>query len=545
MFGTQKRFMRAHWILVCLVSLGLTMGCQQKDTPLTLAAPRNSPDPIASWHFLGSSQMAADTNLTKLKALWDLPASRELKTEAMLKLAKVPFALARTKAAPGTNDFAPLLQPLIEDLVRSESFFQMRGLTNQPPELLLAVRLDETRAQIWRTNLAAVLGAWMALPTSEIQAEGLNGWELKKHVAPNLVRFVRAGDWVVLGWGQDRLSLQDETLMRIKKENRPVAAAKDYWLSAWADWPRLAPLVSLSNELDLSQIRFTLVRKDESVRMKLVLESSTPLSLKLDPWQIPTNTIHGPFVSFTAVRGIGEWLSRQKAVQPFKWGPMPNQFCIWAMPQIPFQTFVAAPVANPTNVLQELSSKLGSAFNANIEKYRLGSIQWQTNGIVWEGLPYIVPSLRPVHGASGDFILGGIFPNTPTGAQPPAELLSLLNRGTNLVYYDWEITPERLTEWRNVSQLFLVLSRHRQLDAQSAGAKWLDAVGSKLGVTLTEGAQTGPKELTFMRGSPLGFTAVELVTLANWLQSTNFPFGVFDKLPVRTNLNFRAVPPHS
>ena len=50
-----------------------------------------------------------------------------------------------------------LVRPLLEDLVQEESYLEIRGGTNQPGELALAVRLDEPRALLWQTNLAAAL----------------------------------------------------------------------------------------------------------------------------------------------------------------------------------------------------------------------------------------------------------------------------------------------------------------------------------------------------------------------------------------------------
>ena len=64
-------------------------------------------------------------------------------------------------------------------------------------------------------------------------------WELKKHHPPNLIRFVRAGDWAVLAGGQDKLPLNDELVRRILPKNAR-AAEKNNWLTADLDWPRLA-----------------------------------------------------------------------------------------------------------------------------------------------------------------------------------------------------------------------------------------------------------------------------------------------------------------
>ena len=94
---------------------------------------------------------------------------------------------------------------------------------------------------------------------------------------------------------------------------------------------------------------------------------------------------------------------------------------------------------------------------------------------------------------------------------------------TNLVYYDWEITSERLQLLPQLTQLALMITRHKQLAAQSAAIKWLNRIGPTLGRTLTEVTQTAPNELSFTRKSAGGLTAFELTALANWLEATNFP----------------------
>jgi len=100
--------------------------------------------------------------------------------------------------------------------------------------------------------------------------------------------------------------------------------------------------------------------------------------------------------------------------------------------------------------------------------------------------------------------------------------LTLLGQ-TNLVYYHWEITAERLKLLPQLTQLALMVTRHRQLDAQSAAGKWLAAVGPTLGNSVTEVTQTAPNQLTFVRKASGGLTAVELTALANWLETPNFP----------------------
>jgi hypothetical protein len=244
--------------------------------------------------------------------------------------------------------------------------------------------------------------------------------------------------------------------------------------------------------------------------------------MTLEKWRMPTNMIRQPFVSFTAVRGIAPWLGKQKWAQPYEISPVPNQMFIWALAGFPLQTFAAVPVPDASNALVQLNQKLSASTNWQNHFMMPLTMKMTNNQIAWFGLPFVAPKLEALHEPSGDFLFAGGFPNNSEGNPLPPELLTLLGQ-TNLVYYHWEITAERLKLLPQLSQLALLVTRHRQLDAQSAAGKWLAAVGPTLGNSVTKVTQTAPNQLTFMRKAPGALTAVELTALANWLEAPNFP----------------------
>jgi hypothetical protein len=105
-------------------------------------------------------------------------------------------------------------------------------------------------------------------------------------------------------------------------------------------------------------------------------------------------------------------------------------------------------------------------------------------------------------------------------------LLELSTR-TNLALYDWEITGLRIAQWLYLGQSLRLVFQQSQFPAQSAGLAWLRAVGPKLGPSGTEVTQTGSSQLSVKRKSSVGFTAVELHLLADWLESPSFPRGLY------------------
>jgi hypothetical protein len=480
------------------------------------AAP--APDLIAQIHFAGAGQISADTNAVAFTNLWCSPAAQALRIQTLNKLSGAPYTWFKAKIAPGVGDGAAQLRPLLDDLSGAEWFLQIRDGTNGSPEYALAIYLDAGRAQLWQASLKGVLEAWTGMSVAKIA----NGWELKKHLPPDRVRFVHVGDWVVFGCGQNELPVNDELARRILAEKRPAPAEKNVWLTADLDWPRLAHWFPELKPLDLPETQLQFTGRDGNLRLNGKLIFPQPLALKLEGWRMPTNMIHQPFVSFAAARGIAPWLAKQGWAQPYEISPVPNQVYIWALAQMPLQTFVAVPVPDAENALAQLDQKLSASTNWQSHFMVPLKMELTNNQISWIGLPFVAPKLEALHEPSGDFLFAGVFPNNPNGMPLPPVLFALLGQ-SNLVYYHSEITAERLKLLPYLTQLTLMVTQHRQLDAQSAAGKWLAAVGPTLGNSVTKVTQTGPDQLTFTRKAPGGLTAVELIAFANWLEAPNFP----------------------
>lgn len=517
---------KLFWFLVCVEWMLVN----------PLRASQASQNIIVQIHFAGGTQIAANTNFIAFTNLFCSPEALALKEQTFNKMARAPYRFLQKRIAKPMDNEAKRLRPLLDDLLQNEWFLEINDTTNLSPELALAVRLDEGRAEYWRTNLEYVLEKWTGLPSQETQ----NGWQLKKHLPPDLIRFAQAGDWVVFGFGQDELPLNDEMVQRILAKKRPAAELGTNWLSADVNWQRLAHWLSPTNRLVLPEMKLQITAADGNLRYNGQLIYPQTLSLPMEPWRVPTNIIHEPFASFTAVRGIQSWLEKQKSLADFQnW--LPNQIYIWSLAGIPFQTFAAWPMeVNATNAIREIEGTLTKRFDAKLQHYNLGSIQMNTNDdeINWHGLPFISPFMRVEREPAGQFLFAGVYPNSPPSQPLPRELFAQLAK-TNLIFYHWEITAERLPEVLNLSQLTLMLTGHPQLDGNSASVKWLVHIGPTLGNNVTEITQTAPNELAFTRKAPGGLTAVEFIALAHWLEATNFPLETFQLPPVPTKISHR------
>jgi hypothetical protein len=376
------------------------------------------------------------------------------------------------------------------------------------PSGVFAIKLEPARLQLWRASL-------QSLP---FEVSDSQGW-----------LFCSFGNSAGrLGWLQ------------------PPAPINDL-LDLDVNWPRLAQWYPKLKELGLPETQFTVAAPDDNLRITGKFLFPENLALNLEPWRMPTNTIHQPFVSFTAGRGFAAWLSSQPWALPYQILPAPNQMFVWALPQVPYQTFAAAPFADATDALAQAYARLQPVFNPQnppAEKRTpfTFALARTNNEISLLGIPFIAPYLRTVREPAGQFLLAGAFPNTPRAKPLSPELFQRLAQ-KNLVLYHWEITAERLPQALNLSQLGLLLSSHRQLEGESASMKWIQNVAPKLGNNVTEITQTGPAEMTFARKAPGIFTAVELLALGNWLEAPNFPGCNLDLPPRPKNRKLHPRPP--
>jgi sarcosine oxidase gamma subunit len=272
---------------------------------------------------------------------------------------------------------------------------------------------------------------------------------------------------------------------------------------------------------DFPKIQMQAVGRGGNLQLTGKLTLAHPLP-PLEKWRVPTGTIHPPLVSFTAARGVGPWLAKQGWMRPWEIQPPPDQFFVWAQAQIPFQTYAAEPVPDAKAALAQLDHHLSATASSQGNFFTSFTRTNENDEISWRGLPFIMPFVQAVREPAGDFLVGGFFQNPPKGPPPPWELLVPLNQ-TNLVYYHWEATTGRLKELPQLSQLLLVLTRHEQVNAESAAGKWLDRIEPALGKAVTEVTQTAPNELAFKRTAGGGLTALELLALVDWLEAPKFP----------------------
>lgn len=500
------------------------------------ALARMDGDLVGHFHFAGTTRLTSGSAATKLNDLAAMPETAGLRELFLQRFSTAPFRLLQHKIANGnTNDYSALIRPLLEDLLHEESYAEMRGPSDAVPELMLAVHLNSNRANIWRDNLSRVISSWTGIPVKEIKGDGFTGWELKKHHDPNLIHFIRVGDWVLFGWGQNELRLEPGFLHRIKTQKRPVEAFKDDWLDVMIDWPTLmryhqfnlpAPLSSPLPKMHLTVADHK--GKEPYVRPKLVVQYPEALQIKLDPWKIPTNMIRNPLGSFTALRGVSPWLGRLEFVKKAQLPFVPNQIFFWSLANQAFDSDVAMPVAGASNYLAQAQPRLVNEIDSYFAGKKVPNrAQWTNHAIAVHGMPFIVPLLSAVHEPEGDYLRGGLLPplHLTNDAPFPPELLKLILSQPNLVGYTWEINDDRISQWESLHQIWLMTELKSVPNNKAPALKWLRAARSKLGNCATEITLTAPNELTILRNGPVGLTGMEMTFLEHWFDALDFPLG--------------------
>jgi hypothetical protein len=483
---------------------------------------------VARIHWIGKDRISTNIDFMRL---WTMSESLRLEEQTLDKLSAGPWRFIRSQSNPASTN---LLHPLLQDLVDHEFYLQIdqpTGSANQPGELVLAIRLTDSRARLWQTNVVAALESLTPL---HVDKSSSGRHFLKKHHVPNLIEITRVGQWTLLGAAQDHNRLLDQTVSRIQSSSPPFQARdSNCWLEADIDLARAT--VALGHALRLPPnfpaVSLALAGDGNAVHTHGELRFSQPLGLHLKPWNIPTNLINGEFAGFTAVRGgTPPFLSR--FWKQFDSNSAPDQFYIWSFIGAPMEVYLAAPAPDASNAVSRLSDFVVAHAAAWFQGEELvGFRKAGFNGLEWKGAPFITPFVKSVETPSGDFVMAGFFPPITLEKPLPDELIRELQIQTNLVFYDSELTRERLQQLTYLSQLIRTMMNKPQLPPRSAAMSWLGALSWKLGKCRTEVALVNPQQLSFDRTASTPFTAIELHLLADWLESPSFPFGFFSLSP--------------
>jgi len=505
------------------------------NTPGKAAAEDNA---AATWHFAGSADLANNTSFDNVKKTLTLAPSLEFRN---LVLSRFSGWLGRSLFGSTNDESASALRPLLDDLLSAESVGAVGGAPNGPLNFMVALRLNDRRAQAWQAALPKVIGA----PGQNIKAQEFTGQQWKLAGGQPLW-IVRAKGWLLAGSGDGLGALQTQYLQQVSQKGRPGPALNQSWLEADLDWPRLSHwLPDLPHLLRLARTKITFTAPDQSLFMSAKVIYPKPVPWKYDAWRIPTRIIRDPLISFTAGQDLAAYLDPGEALSQLTDNPLAGQFYVWALGEMGLQSYGAWPVADATTSIQRIGTEATAAFNPVLKQRGWGDLRWQPERktLLWENLcPILFPVIQVAPETNGQYLMAVFFPLELRNKPAPEGLFQQILGRTNLVYYDWEGTGNRLEQWRLLSGMLPVLPRMQAppraiVSTNNPAARprvrppmvvvenWLSGVTPMLRDhdTVTEITRTAPAELTVVRKSPFAVTSLELVLLSHWFSGTGSP----------------------
>lgn len=520
-------------VLSTLLFASLT-GCKKSETNQAsepVAVFKSSPDTVARIHWLGKKRLDLDADAYYFSRIWSLPETSRLQGQTFDKLATGTWRALLGDSA-GAQIPAAVLRPLMDDLALDESYFELRVPTNSLPQFCFAIHVNAKRAGLWETNLA--IAGELLTGGSALPDPGIHGWTINQKNSVGRVMLSRVGEWTILGDGPEKNPLFDEVFDRILHGGGPAPiGATNFWLEADVDLNRLPPAFSFSSKargtLPSIELRLTGDGSHVITRGHLIFPDALPIQ-QPGAWHIPTNLIHEPLLGFTSLRGIQPLLAKWKMWNDLQISNPPDQLFFWSLSGSPFRTYVASPsgdAAQEISILTDFLLQKGNPWlttNGYISFNRAPD----SNGVVWGDMPSIRPFIKSNGDGVASWLYAGLLPEsrTKTDASPPAQMLQNLAQQTNLVCYNWELTGQLLSPRLAIGQTIREIARKPLMPTDSASLNWLGVLIPRLGSSETFVNRTGTNELEFYRKSTIGFTAMELHLVADWLESPQFPRGM-------------------
>jgi hypothetical protein len=495
-------------------------------------------DQLLNVYSVGLARLAGDTNAAKLRDIGRLPETKAILDRALQRITVSLIESCRS-AWPALNPRqAHLLLPLWADLAQAETWFSAYGQQRKIDEWTLALRLKGDRTTLWNTNLWQALAATPAAKTTQLSPATAvaPNWEVRLTNATGVFRLVAVSNWCVVAWARDKAVATDKFIRQLKGGWGPPATTN--WLVVSWDWETL-PVACCPTWFPGRQPGstprgfFSLSGSSGYLRSHLALAYPREQSWNLERWNVPTNLLREPMVSFAAIQGFGSWLARNEKARLLEWDAFPNQLYVWALLESPFQTYAAFPVKDGSNSLARLANRAPDLIKACFPPRGVGALVMLTNQstIQWRGLPFIVPYIHPEKGPEVDYLAGGLLPVITTNITPmDPQLAAQIQGRTNVLWYEWEITQERLLQLQVLVPLLGLLAEPAEEKTTDAATEahlrliteWIRAIAPRLGNAVTEAVVVSPKDLNISRKSHLGLNSSEIIALSRWLSQPEF-----------------------
>lgn len=488
-------------------------------------------EPLLKFHWIGKKRLATEANATNFMAIWNLPESARLEAQTLDKLATAPWRLWQTNVAL-SNAPSNLLRTLLDDLVQEEVYVEATGGSNQISELVIALRLPDDRAALWETNLPIVLNSLsklnLALDRSSQSAAAPN-WQLS---------LTRTGYWTFVSVARpvtDSLLVQTFA-SRIAANGAPYAPrATNYWIEGEVDGREFSKVFDLDWDLPdtFPEARLEIIGDGQNIRTRGELRFASLGLTNLPDWNLPFHLTVEPLTGFNAMRCYKPVLKQLGILNESQAAKFPEQFLSWLRSGPPLQIYFAFPFNGAEDAFTTFITPIVSWINSHADPSQFGMVEFDEADFQWnwKRLQFAVPFIKLIQSDAGFIVYGGFGLTPKTHTTLPVPLHQYVLESTNLLYFDWEHTQNTVSQWRyfddSIRMIFDAAHASRFRSSQAAIA-WFhtNLTLTNFSHSVTEVRVEDFNRLLFTRRSSVGFTAVELDILANWLEMPEFPAGI-------------------
>ncbi len=517
------------WFLMVLV-WSVAFECSVRSEPSVAGG-----EVVFGWHFAGSGAVESGEHAA-LKEIWRLEESRHVGALFAERLADATERQLFGFEAPRHPHRFSLVRSLVGELLNAESFGEIVASGDGRYAIGLAVKLSSADAERWDRGLTDYFAslAWEQ-PRRNPVGEATDWTAANREWPGYLVRFSRAGDWLLFGAGPDRLTRVPRWQLGLVQGKPPSELAGGAVLKLWghcdslARWLAGVPLPSLGNYT----VRF--VPRAKGMRTEATLALGEPIRFPLPEWDIPRELVNDPIVSFSGFRGLSPQLEKMPGLAVLARRKFPPQFFSWARTfnlgrsSFPiFPLYYAWPIppneVGITNVIKDLPEIIGSE-NMSEGNVRIAMRAKRNEAHLLLQPPLTQPVIRGLTYTDRHFRAIGLFPLGEKISPVPEALYQQLLGDDRLVGYHWEITQNRVDLSRTLLQMVSFLFGKPQLKADAPSYRWLIAVAPRLGSSaVTRITAPDPGRLEIVRNSTIGLTGTELTLLARWLNARSFPW---------------------
>ena len=502
---------------------------------------------LGYWHFQGASRIRGLEGGQVFKSILESDTTIPVKDLILAKLTSAPDKLIFGLQADAPEQRRDLLAPLMEDLLESESYGEVHGLSQGVISFNLGIRLPDQRSIDWNTKLRQVAGSygWEINPPL---SEGMTSeWEATSSDSGFLIRFSQVEDWTLLSVGSDALT-QVLTWGESVENGKfpPVSTAEDWW-TLNLDLHALNRLMGgASPDHALESVTFGVAGDGDYLRTRGDLKLVEPLDGGVEEWSVPVNLIVEPIISFSVQRNLGPLVGLIPGMKHLFPKGTPNQAVAWSRgarmqgtkPGVEaapaYLNFAAWPVSEEALPVDGMRNNVTRWLEDSLlksDKAQLNDGSDPNSFDLTMVPPFILPFIKGVEYEGKPYHMAGLTHRLVNRTNPPPpSLFAQIENHPRLRYYHWEITGEKVYQYRGffnlIGAMFGKFGKNSENHLRQASPlfAWTKHMEDKLGNSVTQILVKSSDALEFQRKSHFGLSGIEIASLAFWIHSDAFPW---------------------